>query len=487
VHPERSATRRPDGGGRAAARTRRAGPHDVRRGERGEALRLAMSEFLTGAALFALGVLVLGALVHVLDRTRPSPLEPLRTWLTHSVFTEAEATASLLQNISATVITVASITFSLMLVALQQSASSLTGQVFDQFMRRRTNQFYFGFFVGLGAYSLLQTTTVHEGFNPVFGAGLTVAMSVVAVGLLLVLVYAAVNQMRPVVIVEAMHDHLIEARLRQLRWIVARTHRTPRLEGVGETPVTSDRTGFVLRIDLDAIQGAVAGVRGPCEVVLEVCIGSYVAYGDVIARVRGTDADGVRRVAPAIERAVRLERQRNIDAVDASYGLEQLETVGWTSTSGAQHNPQAARLVVAALRDVLARLAVEADGHQDDPDTDIVYRDDFPAVLMNAIESLAVVTADSQQHQVASDIVLALDAVLERLTPAYRGRAVDVLMRTLPALASHPPTLRLETSLEQVRDTLQRMGEDAGARAVDVAVDHLRRRIGTVEVEYTPR
>jgi uncharacterized membrane protein len=49
-----------------------------------------------------------------------------------------------------------------MLVAIQQSASSLTAQVFDQFLRRRTNQFYFGFFVGLGAYSLLQTAAVYN-------------------------------------------------------------------------------------------------------------------------------------------------------------------------------------------------------------------------------------------------------------------------------------------------------------------------------------
>lgn len=48
-------------------------------------------------------------------------------------------------------------------------------------------------------------------------------------------------------------------------------------------------------------------------------------------------------VASAMERSIRRDRQRNIDDVDAAYGLEQLETIGWTSTSGAQHNPQAVR------------------------------------------------------------------------------------------------------------------------------------------------
>jgi len=476
----------PDGPAPAPMR-RRAGPHDVRRGERGEAVRLAFGEFLGGAGLVALAVLAVGGLVHVLDRTRPGPLQGVRAWLDANAFTTPDTTAALLQSISATVITVASITFSLMLVAIQQSASSLTGQVFDQFMRRRSNQFYFGFFVGLGAYALLQTTTVHQGFNPVLGAALTVALSVVAVVLLLVLVYAAINQMRPVVIVEAMHDRLVEARARQEARIVRRTRPLPRRPAAPCTAVLSDRTGFVLHIDLDRIQREIAAVPVPCEVVLDVTIGGYVAYGDRLARLHGVEGAAAQRVGEAVGRAMRLERQRNIDGVDAVYGLLQLETVGWTSTSGAQHNPQAARLVVAALRDVLARLGVENGPPDDTPDTDIVYADDFPEVLMDTWESLAVVTADSQQHQVAADIIDALDSVLTRLAPAYRTRAVDVLMRTLPALGSHPPTRRLEVALERLRDTLEGLGERGAARAADAAVASLRSRIGTVEAAYTPR
>lgn len=108
---------------------------DVRRGERGEALRLAFSEFLAGALLFAGAVIALGALTYVFDLTRPRWLEPAHAVLSRDVFVSSEMTTGLLQTIAATVITVASITFSLLLVALQQSASSFTAQVFDQFLR----------------------------------------------------------------------------------------------------------------------------------------------------------------------------------------------------------------------------------------------------------------------------------------------------------------------------------------------------------------
>jgi hypothetical protein len=254
-------------------------------------------------------------------------------------------------------------------------------------------------------------------------------------------------------------------------------------------PVVSDRTGFAVRIDLETIQRAVAAARTPCEVVLDVSIGSYVGYGDRIAEVRTADGggQGPDRVAAATRAAVHLERQRTIDAVDAVYGLEQLETVGWTSISGAQHNPHAARLVVRALRDVLARVAASEDGPAGTPDTGIVYRDTFPEMLMEAVESLAVITADSQQHQIAADIIEGMASLLPRLSPAYRERTIAVLMRTLPALTSPPPTTTLEAALTGLQETLEDLGEDDAARVVATGLDHFRARIGAVTEGYTPR
>ncbi len=84
-----------------------------------------------------------------------------------------------------------------MLVALQQSPQSLSNQVFDQFLRRRLNQVYFGFFLGLAIYSLVTMSTVGGPFRPVFGAAVAVVLTMVALVLLLALLYTAVNQMRP--------------------------------------------------------------------------------------------------------------------------------------------------------------------------------------------------------------------------------------------------------------------------------------------------
>ena len=462
-------------------------PYAVRRGERGEAFRSAFTEFLGGSFLVVFAVLLAGVLTFWADEAKPTVLEPVREFLTRRFFVSSEVSGTVLQTLAGTVITVASITFSLLLLALQQSASALTTQVFDQFLRRRTNRFYFGFFIGVGVYALLQTTTVHQGFNPVFGATLAVLLSVVAVLLLLVLTYAAVNQMRPNVIIESIHDHLLEARANQLRTLVDRTRRSPQLESTSSLAVTSSKTGFVMDIDLDAIQAAIGRSRRPAEVVLDVTIGKFVAYNDALAHVHTDDAEAAERISDAVEGAVRRERGRTIDHVDPGYGVQQLENLGWTSTSSAQQNPHAARLVVAQLRDVLARATLEpADGERE-PDTDIVYDDDFPQVLMDTLESLAGATADSQQHQVAAEIIVGLTTLLARLPEGYRRRTDELLLRTLPALASHPPTQQLERALERLRVTLEQTESDDGARLVRDALDAIRSRIGRVEAEYTPR
>jgi uncharacterized membrane protein len=86
------------------------------------------------------------------------------------IFADAKATSDLLGTIASSIITVTSITISVLLLAVQQAAGSLTHQVFDQFLRRRQNQFHFGFFVGLALYTLVTLATVGESFNPVLGA-----------------------------------------------------------------------------------------------------------------------------------------------------------------------------------------------------------------------------------------------------------------------------------------------------------------------------
>ncbi len=153
-------------------------PAEERRpGRFGETLRRAFSEFLTLPTLLIGGFLLLAAGTYALDHTEVAALEPFRAWLKAHFFRDAKATSDLLGTIAGSLITVVSITFSLLLLAVQQSAAALTHEVFDQFLRRHINQIYFGFFVGLALYTLLVLATVAPSYNPIFGATLSFCSS----------------------------------------------------------------------------------------------------------------------------------------------------------------------------------------------------------------------------------------------------------------------------------------------------------------------
>ncbi len=202
--------------------------------------------------------LALSASPYLLDRAQPVWLVPLRNLLQKHVFADPAATSSLLSTIAGGLMTVASITISLLLLALQQSAANMTTQILDQFLRRRINQAYFGFFVGLALYSLVALATVDKPFNPIFGATLAFLLTVVALYLPIILLYTTINQMRPVQVMEAIHDHVLAARERQL--VLARkTRRKPSGDGSVTVPVKVAEEGFVTRIDVDAIGLAALG------------------------------------------------------------------------------------------------------------------------------------------------------------------------------------------------------------------------------------
>ena len=100
-------------------------------------------------------------------------------------FADAESTTQVLSTIAGGMITITSITFSLLLVALQQSAGSMTHAVFDQFLRRRLNQFYAGWFIGITLFTLVTLATVGPEFNPIYGATLALFFAVSALYVLL--------------------------------------------------------------------------------------------------------------------------------------------------------------------------------------------------------------------------------------------------------------------------------------------------------------
>ena len=443
-------------------------------------VRRSFVDFLAVPTATVLAFLLLALAMYTLDRQPMAWLEPTRQFLRVHLISDADKTEALLGTIAGSLITITSITFSLLLLAVQQSAASLTAQVLDQFLHRQVNQLYFGVFVGVSVYALLILATNSTLVTPVFGATVALLLTLVALVVIVLLLYSTLNQMRPIRITEAIHDLTLEARVRQMP-LLQRTLRTPMFDRPNVTlPVRAETNGHVTHLRLDRIADHLTSVQGRVEVVLLVSLGAYVAFDDVIAEVRAEDEAEARRIATGTWSAVELERQRDF-RFDAAFGIDQLATIGWTSISTSKSNPAPGADAVRNLRDLLSRWSVATYDQPTEPLLPVVYSDTLLLDAIAALESLAVVSSESLQHQSCAEVLDAFTAILPRLPADARAGTESAVRRILPSLGDHVLTGVLDRALVNLERALRRVGAAAVADDVIRARAAMARDMGTLQ------
>lgn len=363
----------------------------------------------------------------------------------------------------------------------------MTSVVFDQFMRRKSNQAFFGFFVGLALFALIVLSTVRAGFNPVIGATCALVLTAFALIFVIVLIYTTINQMRPAVIVEAIHNHTLSARATQLD-LIQQTRRLPSTIGMAGHPVKSKGDGVVFGIDLRLIGEAArrieTGMGMDFEIVLLVSIGSFVAYEDNIAEIRAVRTAHLETLEDLVRRAVHLDRMRDLER-DPAFGIEQLTNIAWTSMSTSKQNPHPGLLIIRSLRDLMARWTVPAAGESYAETIPLVYPDDLLDELMDAFETLAVVCSESMQQQNFAEIVDTFAIMFDRLPDQQQRRAEDAILRMLAGMGDLILTHELDRSLTALANALSHAGQHDTAGAVRSAQADLAESIGRLNSRST--
>lgn len=458
--------------------------HRSRPGDTRADVTRALTEFLAIPGLTVLFFVLLAIGTCLLDRQPSAMLEPTREFLRNRFVTDPDTTNTLLGTMAGAVITVTSITFSLLLLTVQQSATALTNQVLDQFLQRRLNQVYFGVFVGVSLFALLILATNDTRIRPVFGAAITLIMVAFSLVTLVLLVYTTLNQMRSERIIGSIHDAALEARIRQQE-LLERTRQLPQLESAPAVlAVRAKSSGFFAGVDLDAIGGAALQAGPGTEVVLRIRLGDFVSFDDIIADISADSAESVADLPDVIRRSVSLERQRSFTR-DPGFGVMQLSTLGWTSISTAKSNPQPGMSAIRHLRDLLVRWLAEADsqdraaGNSPLP-LPIVYKDPLLEEIIDAFESLLVVSSESLQHQCAAEVYRSFASVFSRLDTQLQDRAERAILTGLSSLGDHVLTFQLNAALLGIIGELTSAGRLASAQSVERARTRLAETIGSL-------
>ncbi|GGD91585.1 hypothetical protein GCM10011515_09080 [Tsuneonella deserti] len=218
--------------------------------------------------------------------------------------------------------------------------------------------------------------------------------------------------------------------------------------------------GYLTAIDVSALCDAARTHPRANAIVVLRSIGEYVSVGEELLEVH-LDSGGLdERAAELLLQALKFDHQRDLDS-DAGYGIEQLTTIGWTSTSTAKSNPQPGMLACWNLRDLIGiwygPLAVGVE--RCDTGFPVVYPDSVPTDLLRAFESLAIVASESMQHQTIASVYGSLTFALRYVPPEHVALVADISRRSLSALGEHVLTRPLEDALYGLADALEGRGQ----------------------------
>jgi uncharacterized membrane protein len=338
----------------------------------------------------AVPVLVVGVMLALAfasiygDQAHGPMLTTVRGDLSHLI--GKQASSATLGAVATGLVTVTSITFSVLLLAVQQTASNLSPVVFDQFVRRRTNQVFLGLFVGLALYAYVVLAAVQQRTPPIIGAFLATVLTVVALGCLLFLVYSTIDQMRPRNVMRQLHDRAVRAHDRETS-LIMRSRRT----SVSRLPVLAQyrsRTfGYVESIDLHVLDdrrdnhdGTGIDIAHQPEIEFHVSLGAEVAFGDLVASVKAPDVETAEQIRDRVDKAVAFSPAPDLD-FDATTGVRDLGNIGWTSGSTSKQNPAIAAQSLHAIRDLAVRWTTEGERTGPDAVAVVYAHDDVDTVL----------------------------------------------------------------------------------------------------------
>ena len=453
------------------------------------ALRRAFSQFLALPLAVVFGFVALTAAMYQADRAWSAGRVPAGfAWL-GQLLGDSTSLATLLSTIASSIITVTSITFSLLLVALQQGSSALTTQVTDQFLMRKVNQFYFGYFVGLSLFVLFSLATASSIHRPVFGTTLSIVLTSIALCMVVVMIYNTIDQMRPSQIIRAIHRHVLRARAEEVK-VLATTRRRPRADWAVVATLGSREAGHVLAVDIGKLEDAVRQIGcGEIEAQLSMPLGRYSAFGDPVATLR---APAAARPAPAV--LARLEEavlgaltfgdDRDLRR-DPAYGIDQLANIAWTSVSTAKSSPNPGQAVVQSLRDIIARWCAEGGEAAGDARSVLVLADQSLDEALTALEQIILVCSESIQAQTLADALRTVAILLATTGGCCGERLAEIARRALSSLGEHVLTSRLEAALAELGSALHASGHAGVGEAVRAATAELATTLGTLNSRST--
>ncbi len=367
-----------------------------------------------------------------------------------------EGARGLLSSIASSMITVAGVTFSITIVALQLASSQFSPRALRTFTRDRASQLVLGTFIGAFTYSILVLRSVRgadEGdpFVPALSVSGAIVFALFGVGMFIFFIHRIASRLQVSHIISAIADETMEELRRQHDRLARDEVRADVSDALPEavtTTVAAEDSGYLQLVSVDGLLKVARELD--LVVRVEARPGDWVHAGLPLFTVWGA-RDGS-QLEDRLRPHASFGRQR-IMQQDVSFGLREISDVAVKALSPGINDPTTARDCVLRLTDLMIEI-----GRREGP----------PRSYLDGEGRLRVILP---QPSFGEMLAIAFDEI-RRFGGQNASVAVEVA-EGLRAIWQAVPDRRREvaTAARQVAEEADRISRDEDRRAVRASLE----------------
>ena len=268
----------------------------------------------------------------------------------------AEGARTMLGAIASAMLTVTSLTFSIVIVAVVQTANAYSPSVLRQYLSDTANQHVLGIMIGTFLFSLLVLrgvrSTDDQEFVPTLAINTAVLLSLLSVGAFIYFINHASHSIKVDNIIQMVRSRTEDLMANMFPMTLGRPwpeETSPDLPSALAATIHAHESGRLQFYELEELMAAAAGANA--IVRLERGVGDYVLQGTPLFTVWPAGALD-EALARALRQATVLGRERSM-VQDVLFGLQQLSDIALRALSPGINNPSTAVNSINALAALL--------------------------------------------------------------------------------------------------------------------------------------
>lgn len=350
---------------------------------------------------------------------------------------EQEEVRTFLSTIAGSMITLAGVVFSITILVLAQTASQYTPLILRNFMRKRTNQFVLGLFVGNFIFCLFMLTNLHPTNNIItMVAGFSLAVT--GVGFLIFFIHHTSTSIQASEIIIGVTDETLRGIEKHFYANSQEEKSTPSKQMDLPSQLLINKTGYIQSINISFLLDLANRKNGRFKLLKRV--GNFVIEQEPICLFSGDFSEEEIRKAFAIG-SYRTAEQ------DTEFGIQQLVDIALKGLSPGVNDLSTAQAAIHYLGSIYVKLASLEFGKSYFYENEILRLEQVPITFEHLIKTgfASIIENAIDKTSILISLSETLYLIEKSVTKPERKNILQQFLAKTDELLSKKPSLFLHS------------------------------------------